>query len=66
MKDFTCALVCLTSNANDKAPSRGYSSLVYSFPCVSAHIVCSVTHNRLLQRSEQSSQVCWLSLVYIC
>jgi hypothetical protein len=29
MEDFTCALVCLISNANDKAPSRGYSSLVY-------------------------------------
>ena len=60
MEDFTCAVVCLTNNANEKAPSRGYSSLVYWFLCVSAHLACSVGHKRFLQRKEQSNQLCWL------
>jgi hypothetical protein len=55
MEDSTCAVVCLTSNANKKAPSRGYSSLVYWFPCVCARLVCGVGHNRFLQRKEQSN-----------
>lgn len=48
------------------APSRGYSSLVYWFSCVSAHLACSVDHNRFIRHKEQSNQLCWLSLVYIC